>query len=252
MISIHPSGNESNSQDFGVFSPWLSFIMQQYFGTPDYLGQTITNDRNRGIPVCNDEFGYEGPTDTGDPFYFPNTQDADNVRKDAWAIAMSGGYFTYGCRYTYTGKELVIQLDKLETDGAIYMKYLANFMRNEINYKNMTPDASIVSSNALCLKRADNEYVVYVFEGNSASIDLSETQKNYAIRWYNPKSNTFYEGGIAKGGIVNTIQVPFDHDAVMHLEPTQGALFSINVFLQGAYNSSSLMDSDLSNSDLVR
>lgn len=214
-ISIHPSGGESNSAHYAEFSGWLDYIMQQIRLIPDSVNAKIIEDRSYNILVANDEFGYEGPTDPSSPYYAYNNLTADQVRKRAWAIVLGGGYFTYGNKYTYTGKELIIKLDELNSPGAQYMTYLSDFM-NSVKYYNMEPHNEWVSEGNYCLANPDSEYVIYLQNGGSVEVDMSSATQVFFASWYDPKTGNSTDMGHVYGGSVYNLTSPYQNDTVLH------------------------------------
>ncbi|MBD3376443.1 DUF4038 domain-containing protein [candidate division KSB1 bacterium] len=245
-ISIHPGGKQSNSQDYPLFASWLDYLMQQIWGPADTLYQHIMQDYDLGLPVCNDEFGYEGPTDPADPFYYPNNQTPEQIRRSAWTLLASGAYMTYGNIYTYTGKERIIQLDKLNTPGAHYMSVLENFVENQIPFHRLTPDTVTVRLDGYCISQPDSFYLVYVPDSSEVSLDLLGASGYFKARWLNPRTGESLDAGFLEGDIYHTLGLPDEQDWVLTLQRYSGALLQIKCFLEGPFLTDSLaMRTDL-------
>jgi hypothetical protein len=239
-ISIHPTGNHSNSDDFNWFytaDGWLDFIMQQWYGIPDTLNKKIIQERSYGLPVCNDEFGYEGPLESTDPFYHPSNRDSASFRKASWAIAMGGGYLMAGHIWTCTAKEWIIQTDKLNTAGTQYTSHLAHFFKHHIPFRDMAPNNALVSDTTFCLVNSGQDYVVYMPDTNRVSIDLSGETGYFYSYWYNPASGDSIPGGAIHAGSTNTNKSPLEDDSVLHLKfNSDHPIVQIKLLLAGYYD----------------
>lgn len=238
-ISIHPGGKKSNSRDWATFKPWLGFIMQQYHGTATELAGQILTDRIYGVPVANDEFGYEGPTDPTDPYYFFNNQDEASLRRDAWAIVLSGGYLTFGCLYTYTGKDLIIQTDKLETPGAHAMKHLAHFIRNGARFQEMEPYGNLTSESSHCLALPGKEYIVYLPEGGDVELSMADISDTFLATWYDPLIGNYHSSRVFQSHTKNFFNNPLPGEAVLYVRQVEGVLLRTRILLQGAFDQAS-------------
>ncbi len=252
-ISIHPSGNETNTQDYDLFHTWLGFVMQQYYGSPSLLHSVVTSDRAYGLPVATDEFGYEGPTDPGDPAYYSSNQTPDEIRKDAWTIAMSGGYFTYGNIYTYTGKERIIDLSKLQTPGAQYMGELKTYLTEKVPYFELSPmNSCVLSGEGYCMAKADSLYLVYMPGSGDVEINLQSTEPLFQATWYRPSTQDSLSGGFVQGAQSTVCSNPFSDDALLILDKYHDPVAQIRVFLEGAYDSTGqCMSTHLADSSLI-
>ncbi len=229
-ISIHPGGQQSTSQDYPFFSDWLSFTMQQHYGSPRYLHGEILKDYTLGLPVCNDEFGYEGPTDPNDPLYEKSNQSARDARKDAWTLVCAGAYFTFGNLYTFTGKEYKLDLNHLYSPGAHYMGILGEYMRNNVNYTTMQPDQGLVLSDGVyCLARRGQEYLFYFPHDGAYDFTLDAPDFVFDAHWLNPETGETFEDAVCFGDRVHKKTTPFPDDAVLHIYNPCDASLSVEL-----------------------
>ena len=236
-ISIHPGGDQSNTQHYDQFESWLSFAMQQHDGSPDLLYDIITADRSYGIPVANDEYGYEGPTVEGQEYYHPSNQNADNIRRDSWTIIMAGGQLTYGHINTCTAKERSIILDSLYTDGALYLKSMKSFFTDSIPYFELQPDSDfIVNSAGYGMSKPDSFYMVYCPDSSSLEINISSSYPLYAARWYDPKADTSVCAGVINSNTDYQLPTPFPNDAVLVLEVIPPPVARFRLYLEGPFD----------------
>ncbi|RPH92257.1 MAG: DUF4038 domain-containing protein, partial [Calditrichaeota bacterium] len=218
-LSIHPGGQESTSQHMNIFHDWLMFTTQQMYGSPAFLHAQVLQDDHYDLPICNDEFGYEGPTDPNDPYYFSNNQNAADTRRDAWTLVCSGAYFTWGNIYTYTGKSFVLRTDKLESAGAKYMNHLSRFIKNGVPMTEMASDQSCVrTGEAYCLADRGNTYLIYFPTTAAASIDLQAPGGFFQAFWYDPSAGDSLTMGAMSGDHAYELESPFDHDGVLYIQ----------------------------------
>ena len=216
-LSIHPGGQMSNTQNIDIFSDWLMYCMQLAYGSPSFIHNKLLQDEHHNLPLCNDEFGYEGPTDPKDPYYFFNNQSAEETRRDAWTIVCSGGYFTWGSIYTYTGKELVLRTDKLKTAGAEYMRLLASFINKGVPLTEMRSDQSgVLTGEAYCLSRNDELYMIYFPGAAEATVQLGTDGALYQAFWYDPAAGDSLQMGGISGGRAYALTPPFSRDGLLY------------------------------------
>ena len=72
------------------------------------------------------------------------------------------------------------------------------FSQNEIPFWNMTNANSRLSGDNWCLAHTNGDVlVVYLREGGSDSIDLSDTNSSYLVQWFDPRNG----GGLQLGSI---------------------------------------------------
>jgi len=216
-ISIHPSGQETNTQHWSTFKDWLSFVMQQMSFPTDELHQSVVQDTAFGLPVCNDEFGYEGPTEPEtDPRWAWNNQTGVETRHDAWVLTCSGAYFSFGNLWTYTGREFILNTNRLYSEGAIYMSLLAEFINNGISFHTMnSAQECILSGEAYCLADKGNEYLIYIPFEEVIQVDL-QTDHNLKYVWYNPDNgDTLLIDQVSATDLV-TLEPPIPSDVVFY------------------------------------
>ncbi len=243
--SIHPTGHTSNSTDYALFSDWLGYIMQQTYGSFDHLYQSVWNDRGYNLPVCIDEYGYEGPQDPVDPFYHHSNQTPRQIRQDTWSIIMAGGYPMYGCIYTCTAKEMIIQADRLNTEGAQYLSILNDFFTTTTTFSDLVPDTTRVT-NGYCLYKAGAEYVIYLPEGGGTVLDMGAESGFWSLDWMDPSTGERMVGGAVQASSSVDLYSPLIDDAVAYLTPNTETLAQCRIFLEGAYETlSGTMRTDL-------
>ncbi len=87
-----------------------------------------------------------------------------------------------------------------------------NFFQKEVPYWQMEPEHTLVNtSNAYCLRKKGEVYVLYLPELKENTIDLTNEEGEFSIQWYNPlKGGELQLGSIKtlKGGKIKKIGVP--------------------------------------------
>ena len=94
---------------------------------------------------------------------------------------------------------------------------------NRMNLIAMQPRPDLVSTR-FCLANPSSgqaEYLIYLPSGGNVTVDLSETQGDLAIEWFNPGSGETTEGGKTTGGGNRSFTAPFIGDAVLYLTQVQ-------------------------------
>ena len=169
---------------------WTDMSSLQHRGLPHEVNQWILQNRCFAKPVINEEYGYEG--DNHGP---PN--DPDNVRHDHWAIAMAGGYGTYGDKTK--GPKVAVYFSSVLEDaiGTVVpdmLQHLHAFMEG-IGYRQMAPANTLLSDcdpqQAFCLANPGQEYVVYLVRGQPFRLNLTHAQGTLSARWYNPRTGEY-------------------------------------------------------------
>ena len=207
-ISIHTiNSNNEFSED-----AWLTYIMLQ---TGDNLHTKVINDRT-----------YDKPVVVGETHYLIDSKiTLDDWRKLHWSIVMAGGYFDTGYEYIYydpdhhyskpyTGWNLNYPTN---LQGMAQMKYLYDFFQ-KVEFWNMTPsDHLVISGIAYSLANIGQEYVIYLPDGGSVTVDLSDASGTLNVKWYDPKTGRYYDEGTVIGGGSERFTPPFSGDAVLHI-----------------------------------
>ncbi|HPF04212.1 MAG TPA: DUF4038 domain-containing protein, partial [Bacteroidales bacterium] len=187
-------------------SPWADFIITQQYGDMDSVHNWALSYRNVPKPYVNEEYGYEGRTDapTG------HGMNGEWVRRCHWAIAMAGGYATYGdwsngVSYFYMG---------IPGPGmaAPELKYLRVFFE-QLPFSDLTPSDDL-TTNGYCLALKPDIYIFYLPLGGTADIDLSSAKGRPQGLWFNTASGEWGERLKLKKG-KNTIASPEGKDAVL-------------------------------------
>jgi len=87
---------------------------------------------------------------------------------------------------------------------------------NRMNLVEMTPHDELADSK-YCLANPAHEYLVYLPEGYSVSVDLSGATRTFEVEWMRPVEGDVTPGGTVKGGSQTEFMVPFPGPAVLYL-----------------------------------
>ena len=97
------------------------------------------------------------------------------------------------------------------------MGYTLDFARR-MNLIEMVPENDLASS-GYCLAAKGSEYLVYLPEGDTVSVDLSDANGSVSVEWFNPNTNKTIVAEDIEGGIMQVMKSPFgSDDAVLYLE----------------------------------
>lgn len=125
-------------------------------------------------------------------------------RKNAlWGTFMAGGWgneWYFG--YSHAHSDLSLQ-DFRSRDGWFdYCRFALEFFNNNnIPFWEMTNDNDISSdNNDYCFYKHNEVYVVYLKNGGSTNLNLSNVNGTFQVKWYDPRN-----GGILQNGSVTTV-----------------------------------------------
>jgi len=156
-------------------STWADYIITQQYGTEREVYDWALRYWTVPKPYVNEEYGYEG--EDGQPGH---GQNADWVRRCHWAIALAGGYATYGDWHDtafYTG----------EPSEGVAARQLVHLRRlfEELPFTEMAPAAE-VTSEGFCLAKPGDTYLVYFPRGGRTALRLPEA--DFRADWVDPRT----------------------------------------------------------------
>jgi len=158
---------------------WADYIITQQYGNCTEVNQWALKYREIPKPYVNEEYGYEGLLD--EPKHGMN---ADWVRKCHWAIAMAGGYATYGDwspgTAFYTGH---IGQGKAPAQ----LRHLRETFES-IPYPLMEPQNELVGEGAFCLAAEVSIYLIYLAEVKETVLNVKITGRSFTVTWIDPRT----------------------------------------------------------------
>ena len=87
-----------------------------------------------------------------------------------------------------------------------------------IDLIHMVPNSSIAFS-GYCLANVGKEYLVYIPEGTTAQLDLTDAEGSFSLEWFDPIDGVKMPGESISGGGKLTLEAPFKSDeAVVYLK----------------------------------
>lgn len=197
--SMHATGT---SVEFAG-EKWFDFIVHQTSGKcsgasicPSIAEQTLQDDidrsrieLNHALPIVQEEF---------------RTTDVTLTRKAAWR------YFASNVYYTLTMANHTIWDDRIE-----HLKHLKKFV-DGTTFQKLEPHQELVSRGD-CLANPGDEYVVYLSDGGSVTVNLSDSSGSLQAKWYNTRTGE-YQGLITTtGGGNRSFNAPDSQDWALHI-----------------------------------
>jgi len=91
-----------------------------------------------------------------------------------------------------------------------------------LNLSAMTP-SEVACSSHYCLVNPGSEYLIYLPSGNQLSVDLSASQKDFLVTWFEPKGGQTIDGRTVRGGAQITVESPFAGPVLLHMVQTATA-----------------------------
>jgi hypothetical protein len=143
----------------------------------------------------------------------PDCSDTTHIRKGCWAVAMGGGYI------------LIAHINPLKESITLFQDCgrLVRFMES-LSLSEMAPhDEVVTSGTGYCLANLGCEYAIYLFDGGSVTVDLSDASGSLDVEWYDPTDGTYYDEGQVTGGGSEIFTPPFSGDAVLHIFTIESA-----------------------------
>jgi len=251
-LSIHPKNEKLFSFTDQV---WPSHAVLEFsVGHPDcsttnpcansdeWANFSISNNIGAGKPVANDEYGYLNGK-VGGNCANPTFSRAQQ-RRAMWAIAVGGGYGTFGDASGQCPENSGVPLPILKSDWVAQNAYIdiqamSDFFTNNFpnNWWLMVPNNARVSPDAVpsmrvyALERLHQQYVVYAVPTNLATQGSFKVNNlpigNYIASFYNPRTGVFEPAtfSFSTTSTVSSIQIflpPTYDDWVVRILPNIG------------------------------
>ena len=80
----------------------------------------------------------------------------------------------------------------------------------------MTPQLDLASTH-YCLANPPSEYLVYLPDGGTVSVDLSEAKGELDVAWFDPRRDAWIPAGTTRGGARRQFSAPFEGDGLLHV-----------------------------------
>jgi len=186
---------------------------------PTYHVRTFSADMEPAYVNNRAELLYSTnkPIAFDEPVPFVAGSDVDTWRKAAWTLFVSGGYIS-ALDWTFEGPH---GGDNDGTGGETLRRQLgilARYVNNAVGFSEMVPrDDLVVSGTAYCLANAGSEYVLYLPEGGSVTVDLSGTGGTLPVEWLNARTEQTTAVSAVTGGGSVTFVSPIAGDSVLRV-----------------------------------
>jgi hypothetical protein len=111
----------------------------------------------------------------------------------------------------YGGKMEVPASDEVRRN----LGYTNRYARR-LDLKQVKPAPEIASS-SFCLVNPGREYLIYIPDGGSVTVDLGGARNALQVEWFDPAAGVAHEAGECQGGATQRFQAPFTGRAVLYL-----------------------------------
>lgn len=192
LLTVHDDDVPYNRGDYDAL---LDFHTDQGH---EKIHETVLKQRARKQwPVANVETAYEhGPGGMGDKTYNV-VQTPEETLRQAWEVAMGGGYMAY--YYTYTAWDVVRPRDT--PPGYDYFKKFGDFWKGT-QYWLLEPADKLVSE-GWCLANEGKEYVVFLNKANPFTLEIDKSTVPLRATWFHPQSGKTEEALLLGNGTAN-------------------------------------------------
>ena len=136
----------------------------------------------------------------------------EGVRKINWAAAMTGMHIMHLGTWETTRERRPPSPGMLQDYRHVY-----EFMESLPDLNDMRPQDDIVEKGEAWALGTENHYVVYLIDGGSIALDLSDSQPELAAQWYNPRTGEYSEQFKIEGGTPLELRAPDNADWVLHI-----------------------------------
>ncbi len=162
------------------------------------------NGADTGVPPDMGYQGYKGTRKDG-----AKVQSIDDIRKATlWGNLMAGGAgVEYYFGYQLPQSDLVCEDYRSRDQSWDYCRIALDFFHNNhIPFWQMTNADPLIGNEAhsnekYCLAQPNNVYVVYLPNGDTTQLDLTNATGRFFVKWYNPRT-----GGPLQNGSIKTIK----------------------------------------------
>ena len=161
--------------------------------------------------------GFDGHDKSGQMIYTQH-----EVRKQTlWGTLMGGGAgVEYYFGYKFDENDLICEDWRSRDQSWDYCRIAINFFHdNDIPFWNMSCQDKLVGNpkrdnSKYCLAETNSVYLVYLPDGGTTQLDLTDARGEYSVRWFNPRDGGDLKTGsvakVAGGGSVNVGNPPSD------------------------------------------
>jgi hypothetical protein len=138
----------------------------------------------------------------------------DTLRRAAW-YSFAGGAACWGGFTTDFWTWPCNPPPGFNATTALYYRNLQEFIAmSSVPFADMVPQQGLVGNNTvnLCLARSGSNYLAYILNDGTASVDLSAVNGRAYYELYDPRAGTFSSPGTVAGGAVRSFSKPAGAD----------------------------------------
>ena len=190
--------------------------LQCWKGDPGSVTDSALADRRFHKPVLNTESGYEYLRD--EPTSKRQVHHTDKVRRAAWRIVCAGAYFAAGFQGTIGHSDAWNRLDPehhykfvVRDEGAAAQLGALYDFWTALPFWRMQPFEDI-GSGAVALAEPGAAYGIYLPQGGSTQLDLTDAPGLYDVRWFDPRHGVFGPAIRISGGAKQPFTAPDAND----------------------------------------
>jgi len=217
-------GNEVLAPDWVQY--WVTYISAR-----SSLPITIPSESFRGTSVnldgiCHHRVRYDyqngldilvGLDSDGDAASYDQAN-PDFNRDAAWKTFLSGhsilGNYAENIIRKQTSTGIVYSYDSRLTEQFKYFGYLQKFI-NESGFNMLRARYNkSVTNSEYCMANIGKQYLVYLENKSSCTVNLTRFAYRFKVSWYNSKNGTFITAPLIKGGKTQTFTAPVGCDVL--------------------------------------
>jgi hypothetical protein len=135
-------------------------------------------------------------------------------REVLYPIFLAGGNYELHFRDAY-GQQGQLTIEDLSPMLVDMMR--ARQLVERLPFHEMEPCQALVGEGNYCFGKRDEVYTIYMPEGGTTRLDLSESSSHFTVEWYNPSVDVYVPDSSVQGGEILTFAAPFSGDAALIL-----------------------------------
>ena len=222
--------NEGNPQSVQWQYHMIDYIKSYEAGKPNQhpVGMTVIYPSGNNSDLFSSHADWISPNSSGGYDTNPPASNGTKViivdTDHLWGI----GGDRYWAWKSFTRGMNLLFMDEYDADGANINNPAWVDVRKNLGYirtlaqrmdlANMVPRGDLASTGYALA--SNDEFLVYLPSGGSASVNLTKNPGFIFVEWFNPQTGGFTTGDTVTGGAFRSFTPPFRGDAVLHLLAT--------------------------------
>ena len=146
--------------------------------------------------------------------FFRGQFDSDSIRAILWHCALSGG-----AGFMIGGRHGDLRLEDYETDldNPAQFHTFSQFWHERVRSWDTFAVCGDAVSNGLCFGKPGTEYVIYLEQGGTTTVDLSRVSGQLGVAWLNPRTGEYRVGAAVAGSPGVVFAAPDTKDWILHI-----------------------------------